>query len=46
MEEPDKAAWILGHSASIARPGDRQVVVPVDDLLLSGVAGTILKQLD
>jgi hypothetical protein len=33
-------------SASIDRPGNRQVVMPVDDLLLAGAAAAFPKQLD
>jgi hypothetical protein len=32
----DQPARILGHAAAIDRPGNRQVVVPINDLFLAG----------
>jgi len=36
----------LGHAASVDRPGDCQIVVPVNDFLLAGALAALLEQLD
>ena len=42
----DQPAWILRNAASIDRSGNRQVVVPVNDLFLAGAFAALLEQLD
>ena len=41
-----KPARILGNAASIDRPGNGQIVVPIDDLLLTGPLAALFEQLD
>jgi hypothetical protein len=36
----------LGNAASIDRPGNRQVVMSVDDLFLAGAFAALLEQLN
>jgi hypothetical protein len=36
----------LGNAASIDRPGNRQVVMPVNDLLLPSAFAALFEQLD
>jgi hypothetical protein len=40
-----RARTRLGNAASIDRSGDRQVVVPINDLFLAGAFAALLEQL-
>jgi hypothetical protein len=42
----DEPARILRYAATIDRPGDRQVVMPVNDLFLAGALAAFFKQLN
>jgi hypothetical protein len=42
----NQPARILGHPAAIDRPGNREVVVPVNNLLLTSAFAALFKQLD
>jgi hypothetical protein len=46
IAQHDQPTRILGNAASVDRPGDRQVVVPINDLLLAGAFAALFKQLD
>jgi hypothetical protein len=46
VTQHDQPARILGHPASIERPGNGQVVMPIDDFLLAGAFAALFEQLD
>ena len=46
IAQHDQPTRILGNAASIDRPGNRQVVMPVDDLFLVGAFVALLEQLN
>jgi hypothetical protein len=43
VAQHDQPAWILGNAASIDRPGNYQVVMPVNDLFLAGAFATLFE---
>jgi hypothetical protein len=45
IAQHDLPPRILGNAASIDCPGNRQVVVPVNDLFLAGAFAALLEQL-
>jgi hypothetical protein len=46
ITQHDQPAGILGNPAAVDCSGDRQIVMPVNNLLLAGVFATLLEQLD
>jgi hypothetical protein len=46
IAQHDQPARILGNAAAIDRPGNRQVVMPINDLLLAGAFAALFEQFD